>query len=414
MDGLLSDYTLRTVALGAAVLGLVSGSLGTFAVLRKQSLLGDAISHAALPGIALAFLVTGAKSSLALMLGAMAAGWIATLLVMGITSATRISYDSALGTVLSVFFGFGLVLLTMIQKMPDANQAGLDTFLFGQAAALVQEEVYIMCILGAIALIPILLLWKEFTVLAFDPEYGRTLGFPIRALDVLMTTLFVISIVIGLQTVGVVLMSAMIIAPAVAARQWTDRLGIMLTLGGLFGALSGISGAYLSSTIPRLPTGPTIVLCVSTLVFFSLLLAPNRGLIWRWFRNRRNAQKLKLDAVLLDVYALAAQHSPMNHPHSESVLNVMNEQAARTEPSLIRLSELGLVRQVDAANWALTDIGQSYVERLIQERFSGVQDPGSGVRSPGPKVRTSGSKPQSPDSRHLAPDPGHQTPDSGH
>ena len=368
MNEFFADYTLRTVALGSAVLGLVSGALGTFAVLRKQSLLGDAISHAALPGIALAFMLVGAKAPLALMAGAVVAGWIATLIVMGVTSASRISYDSALGTVLSVFFGFGLVLLTVIQKMPNANQAGLSTFLFGQAAALVEEEVVTMCLLGGAVLLITALFWKEFTVLAFDPEYGRTIGFPIRMLDVLLTSLLVIAIVIGLQTVGVVLMSAMIIAPAVAARQWTNRLSVMVTLAGLFGAGSGLAGAFLSSTIPRLPTGPTIVLCISAIVVVSLLLAPNRGILWRAIQHRRNAQKLKLDTVLLDVYALAAQHPSMDHPHPESVLNVMNEQAARTEPSLHRLADLGLVRQVDDGNWALTEIGRSYVEQLIQER----------------------------------------------
>ncbi len=367
---LFSDYTFRTVALGAAMLGIVSGALGTFAVLRKQSLLGDAISHAALPGIALAFLITGTKSPLGLMAGAMAAGWIATLLVSSISISTRVSYDSALGTILSVFFGFGLVLLTVIQKMPNANQAGLSTFLFGQAAALVTEEVITMCILGAIALTPTLLFWKEFKVLAFDPEYGQSLGFPIRYLDFLLTSLLVIAIVIGLQTVGVVLMSAMIIAPAVAARQWTNNLGIMVCLGAGFGAISGISGAYLSSSFTHLPTGPTIVLAISSIVVVSLFFAPNRGLLWRWVRNRRNARKLKLDAVLLDVYALAAQHSPMNHPHSEAVLNVMNEKSAKTDLSLQRLSELGLVKKVISGDWALTETGQTYVEELMQDRFN--------------------------------------------
>ena len=366
---LFSDYTFRTVALGAAVLGIVSGTLGSFAVLRKQSLLGDAISHAALPGIALAFLITGTKSPLGLMLGAMAAGWIATLLVSSISISTRVSYDSALGTILSVFFGFGLVLLTVIQKMPNANQAGLSTFLFGQAAALVFEEVVTMCILGAIALTPVLLMWKSFQVLAFDPEFGHSLGMPIRWLDTLITSLLVIAIVIGLQTVGVVLMSAMIIAPAVAARQWTNRLGIMVSLSAGFGALSGVAGAYLSSTMRQMPTGPTIVLAVSSLVVISLLLAPNRGLVWRWVRNRRNARKLKLDAVLLDVYALAAQHSPMDHPHSKAVLNVMNELSAKTDLGLQRLSELGLVQQVDQGKWALTETGQTYVEELMQDRL---------------------------------------------
>ena len=364
-----SDYTIRTVTLGAALLGIVSGALGTYAVLRKQSLLGDAISHAALPGIAIAFLITGTKSSAILMLGAMIAGWIATLFVLAITKNTRVSYDSSLGTILSVFFGFGLVLLTLIQKLPNANQAGLSTFLFGQAAALVQQEVITMAIFGIIALIPVILFWKEFSLLAFDPEFGKSLGLPMQWIDILLTSLLVIAIVIGLQTVGVVLMSAMLVAPAVAARQWTDRLGVMLLLSAFFGAISGISGTLLSSSISQLPTGPTIVLCISVVVIISLLLAPNRGIFWQFIASRRNAERLKLDTVLMDVYALAAQHSPMTHPHAETVLNVMNEQSAKTAKSLSRLSELGLVEEANTGHWALTERGKKYVEQLIKDRF---------------------------------------------
>ncbi|NNE71424.1 MAG: metal ABC transporter permease, partial [Rhodothermales bacterium] len=160
-----SDYTLRVVALGAAVLGMSSGALGAFAVLRRQSLLGDAISHAALPGIALAFLLTGSKAPLILVLGAAIAGWLGTLLILAVTETSRIKYDSALGMMLSVFFGFGLVLLTFIQKRPDANQAGLDTYLFGQAASLRVSDVVMMAVIASVALALVYMLWKEFKVL---------------------------------------------------------------------------------------------------------------------------------------------------------------------------------------------------------------------------------------------------------
>lgn len=277
LSDLFFDYTLRTIALGSAILGIVSGALGAYAVLRKQSLLGDAMSHAALPGIALAFLLTGSKMPLVLILGAALAGWMATLFIMSIVNSTRVKYDTALGMVLSVFFGLGLVLLTVIQKRPDATQAGLDKFLFGQAAALLERDVVTMGILGACAISVTMLLWKEFKLLSFDPDFAATLGFPVRMLDILITTLIVIAIVMGLQTVGVVLMSAMIVAPAASARQWTDNLGVMILLSALFGALAGISGAVLSASVPRLPTGPTIVVCVSAIVVFSILFAPRRG-----------------------------------------------------------------------------------------------------------------------------------------
>ncbi|MDX1439643.1 MAG: metal ABC transporter permease, partial [Rubricoccaceae bacterium] len=178
-ESLFFDYTLRTVALGAATLGIVSGSLGTFAVLRGQSLLGDAISHAALPGIALAFLLTGSKAPLVLVLGAALAGWLGTLAVMHITGRSRIPFDAALGMVLAVFFGFGMMMLTYIQRLPNANQAGLDNFLFGQAAALITSDVVVMAVLGLIALGAMVLFWKEFKILLFDPDFGEAIGYPI-------------------------------------------------------------------------------------------------------------------------------------------------------------------------------------------------------------------------------------------
>ncbi len=293
LDELVNDYTLRTVALGAAVLGIVAGALGCFAVLRRQSLVGDAMSHAALPGIAIAYMLTDSKDSIVLLAGAAIAGWLATLAVMSIVRTSRVKFDSALGLVLSVFFGFGLMLLTFIQRQPDASQAGLDKFLFGQAATLIEDDVQTMAILGAIGLGIMLLFWKEFKLLSFDQDFAATIGYPVRVLDVLLTTLIVVAIAVGLQAVGVVLMSAMIVAPAAGARQWTNRLGVMVLLAAVFGAAAGVTGATLSSTTERLPTGPTIVVCVSVIVFVSLLFAPNRGLVWAWFARRQKREELR-------------------------------------------------------------------------------------------------------------------------
>lgn len=281
-----TDYTLRTVALGAAILGVVSGVLGCFAVLRRQALLGDAMSHAALPGIVLAFMLTGQRDPLILLLGAAAAAWLAALLLNTITSTTRIKEDSSLALILAVFFGFGLVLLSLLQRRPDAAQAGLKSFLFGQAAALVERDLLVMAALGLPTLLVVALLWKQFKLLSFDPEYAASLGMPVRGLGVLLTTLIVVAIVIGLQTVGVVLMSAMLIAPAAAARQWTDRLSLMVLLSALFGTIAGVTGAAISATARGLSTGPTIVLCLGVIVLVSLFFAPNRGIIWRFVRIR--------------------------------------------------------------------------------------------------------------------------------
>jgi len=220
-----SDYTIQTIVMGTAVLGLLSGLLGTWAVLRRQSLLGDAVAHAALPGIAIAFLISGEKNTLFIFAGAAVAGWIATLWIRGIAINTRIKSDTALAVVLAVFFGFGMVLITLIQQMPNARQAGLESFLFGQAATLLRHDVAIMAIIAGVAVVTVFLFWKEFKLLAFDQQYANSLGFNIKFLDILLNTLIVIAIVIGLQAVGVVLMSALLIAPAAAARQWTNKLG---------------------------------------------------------------------------------------------------------------------------------------------------------------------------------------------
>lgn len=361
------DYTLRTVALGAAILGIASGALGSFAVLRKQSLLGDAISHAALPGIVLAFLLTRSREPIVLITGAMIAGWIATLAMLNITRTTRLKDDSALGLILSVFFGFGLMLLTFTQRLPDATQAGLDKFLFGQAATLIERDVLTMGVISAIALILLAVFWKEFKLVTFDSEFAASLGFPIRLLDVILTTLLVIAIVVGLQTVGVVLMSAMVVAPAAAARQWTDKLSRMVMLGGLFGALSGVSGTLISSSGERLPTGPLIVLCMTAIVLFSFLFATNRGLVWNWIRSRRNRRTLRARAVLADLNTLAQQHPDNSHGHSVAVLRAMSVNPDGVSYALNQLEQRGHARQVSNDVWALTEAGLEQARKNEKE-----------------------------------------------
>jgi len=368
LQDLLFDYTLRTVALGSAVLGLVSGALGTYAVLRKQSLLGDAMSHAALPGVVLAFILFRSKSPLVLIIGAMIAGWVGTILIMNIVNLTRIKEDSAMGLVLSVFFGFGLMLLTYIQRIPDAGQAGLDRFLFGQAATLLQSDVITMAIIGGIALLLMMIFWKEFKILSFDPDFGASLGFPIRWLDTLLTTLIVIAIVIGLQAVGVVLMSSMVVAPAVAARQWTNRMHVMVLLSAFFGAVAGIMGTVISSLGRRISTGPTIVLSISFIVLVSLLFAPNRGLVWRWIQSLQNRRKMALETVLLDLYTLASKHGERSYGHSKNVLRTMHAGDTGIMKSLKELQSRGLVHQDEKNTWALTDAGWVHAEELAEVR----------------------------------------------
>jgi manganese/zinc/iron transport system permease protein len=366
MMDLFGDYTLRLVALGSAVLGATSGALGSFAYLRRQSLLGDAVSHAALPGIVLAFMLTGSKVPLVLMLGAGLAGWVGTLVVRLVVRRSRVPYDSALGIVLAVFFGVGLVLLTLIQKQSNAAQAGLESFLFGQAASLLRRDVLTMAVLGVAALVILMLLWKEFKLLSFDPDFAASLGMPVRRLDGLLTFLLVVAIIIGLQTVGVVLMSAMIVAPAAAARQWSRRLAPMVLVAAGVGVFSGVTGSVLSSHIARLPTGPTIVLVLSTIVVGSLFLAPRRGLLWRFLRFGGLRTAPDLDPVLMHLYALSHQHpDDPEHGHSVAVIRTMSPPDARVDTALEHLADRGLARLTADGGWAPTQIGRREARRIL-------------------------------------------------
>lgn len=366
LHALFFDYTLRTVALGAGALGAVAGALGCFAVLRRQSLLGDAISHAALPGIGLAFLLTGSRATPILVLGAALAGWVGTLLVMAIVKHSRIPEDSALGIVLSVFFGLGLVILTFVQHRPMAAQAGLETFLFGQAATLLVRDVILIVVAGVVALLLVALFWKEFKLLSFDPEFGGSMGFPMTRIDILLTSLLVVAIVLGLQTVGVVLMSALVVAPAAAARQWTDSLAVMVLLGGVLGGLAGVTGAVVSATGAGIPTGPVIVLVASVLVVVSLLVAPGRGLGAELVRRARVRRRVRADVVLQNLHALAAQHGDaLEHPHSEAVLHAMGGRETGVARSLEVLRERGLVQESPGGGWALTPEGAERARRLF-------------------------------------------------
>jgi manganese/zinc/iron transport system permease protein len=301
---LLSDYTFQTVALGSALLGLISGVLGSFAVMRKQSLLGDGVSHSALPGVVMAFILLGSKNTETLLLGALISGLMATLFIVGIVRHTRLKFDSALALVMSVFFGLGLVFLTYVQKIPDSNQAGLKRFIFGQASTLLQRDIILIAVCGTVLLALVILFWKEFKLFTFDSYFAQSLGFSPKKLNLLLSFMIVLTIIIGLQTVGVILMSAMLIAPAVAARQWTNKLWVMVLLSAVFGAVSGVAGTAASSLVPKLPTGPAIVVYVSSIVVVSVLLAPGRGILHRLYRHRKNKFLLKMEGGAPNVPAI--------------------------------------------------------------------------------------------------------------
>ncbi len=271
-------YTLAIVILGSILVGITAGAIGVFAVLRRQSLLGDAISHAALPGIALAFWWGETTNPFLLTLGGGVAGCVGALLVILIARTTSLKQDALLGIILSVFFGFGVVIKTMIQQRGLAHQSVLGKFFFGNASTLLPVDIAAIALVTGLILLLLIFFWKEFVLVAFDPEFAYIAGYPAMLLDVILTIMTVVAIVIGLHAVGVLLMSALLIAPAAAARQWSNSVREMMLLAIFFGGSSGGIGALISSQVEHLPTGPTIVVCLSMFVIISLVFAPRRML----------------------------------------------------------------------------------------------------------------------------------------
>lgn len=289
---ILQSYTTQMVLLGTALLGLASGIAGTFAVLRKESLIGDGLSHAALPGVVIAFLLTGIKDIEVLIIGAalssITAAWLITITVEN----SKIKFDGALATILSAFFGLGMVLLTYLQSLNNAGQAGLSKFIFGQAATILARDVYITSAAALIIIVLTALFWKELKLISFDVEYAKTLQIPVTFTLILYRSLLIMTIIIGIQSVGAILISSLLIAPAVGARQWTNKLGTMCILAGLFGMISAMGGTIWSTTVQKLPTGPAIIVILSVIVLLSLIFAPNRGILWQYRRNKQSKQAL--------------------------------------------------------------------------------------------------------------------------
>lgn len=277
-------YNATLVAVGATLLGVSAGVTGTFLFLRKRALVSDAISHATLPGVCLAFMVLVAfggdgRNLIGLLAGSAISAWIGLLCMNWLTRRTRLAEDAAIGAILSVFFGFGIVLLTVIQTMGVGRQAGLEGFLLGSTAGMLWADALIIAIGGAATLVLVMIIRRPMTMVAFDPEYAAARGLPVHRIDLAMMGLVMAVTVVGLKIVGLILIVALLIIPPVTARFWTDRSDRVVLLAGLAGGLAGYLGAALSASAPNLPTGPIIVLVSFAFFALSLLLAPVRGVL---------------------------------------------------------------------------------------------------------------------------------------
>ncbi|MFG0247295.1 MAG: iron chelate uptake ABC transporter family permease subunit [Phycisphaeraceae bacterium JB051] len=320
----LQNYNTRLVVCSTTLLGAASGLIGTFLLLRKRSLMGDALSHACLPGIGLMFMLMVAvggngKFLPGLLLGAAITGVIGVVLVLLIRNTTRIKDDAAMGLVLSVMFGIGVAVLGMVQAMPGASAAGLEYFIYGKTASMVMQDFLLISAVAVTVTFMSMILFKEFTLVCFDEGYASTQGWPVNVLDVAMLGLVTTVTVVGMQAVGLMLIIAFLITPSAAARFWTENLKRMLLLSGMIGAISGWLGSSISALLPRLPAGAVIVVVAAAIFLVSMIFGSSRGVLLRMFARRRLNRKVGRQHLLRAVYELVESRK---HPEMTDVANV--------------------------------------------------------------------------------------------
>jgi manganese/zinc/iron transport system permease protein len=302
----LADPNVRYVAVAILLLGGVSGAVGTFNFLRKKTLVGETVAHSMLPGVLIAFILSGVKNPLVLITGAAISGWLSIWVVDYITRHSKIKGDSALAIVLSSFFGLGIVMLTVIQRTSGKEQSGLDHYIFGNAAAMTPED---SLVFGSISLIVLaIVFWHYFSLKAvvFNQDFAQSIGINTRWIEAIISFITILSISVGIKAVGIVMMSALLIIPPTAARFWTDSLNKMLVVSGIFGAVSGWLGAFVSYSYSSMPTGPWTIVIISIIAFVSMMFAPKKGVVFqRWskllVKRRMNEENLLKTAVQLEV-----------------------------------------------------------------------------------------------------------------
>ncbi len=378
------DYLTVVVLLGTSLLGGVAGVVGTFAVLRRRALVGDVLAHAALPGLCLAFLVLGTVQFAGLLVGALLSGLAGLALITLVCHATRTKEDAALGIVLSTFFGVGIVLLSIVQQQASGGQAGLKSYIFGQAGLMGRRDVYLIGTVAFVGLCAMTLFYKELKLLSFDPGFARAQGWPTLRLDLGLMAVLALVIIIGLPAVGVVLMAAMLILPGATARFWTDRLGRMLPLAGIVGAGSAAGATLLSAgmltawlgfdlfafgdTTANLPTGPLIVLCGTAVLLVSVLFSPRRGVIAAMGRTARSRWRTGLENLLSTLYELG-ERQPDECPEVplQAVLDRRRWRPWHARTLLWWASWRGLIERSDHAA-RLTQQGAQHAARIVRAR----------------------------------------------
>lgn len=361
------DPNVKFVVLGSVLVGLTSGLVGSFTFLNKKSLLGDAIAHAALPGVCLGFMISGEKSIIWLLLGAFISGALATYAVQWITNFSKIKNDTAIAVVLSSFFGLGILLLTFIQQSASGQQSGLDAFLIGKAAAMGGQDVYIFALLSLLVTALIMLLYQPLKIVIFNKEFAKSIGIAVGFYEFLLSSMVVLTIALGIQAVGVILMAALLITPAAAARFWTHNLKMLLFLAALAGAVAGILGAFVSYQAPNMPTGPWIVSFLSVLAIASAFFAPKSGVVSRIMKQRENRQKIRLENVVKAIYQWHERNhfeTPQNLK-TDALFEIRHFDSSDLEYQLKRAAHKGWLNR-SGQEITLTEKGWEESKRIVR------------------------------------------------
>lgn len=376
---LLQDYNTRVVMLGTMLLGMAAGTVGSFTLLRRRALMGDALSHATLPGVGLAFLVApwlglDGKSLSVLLTGAAVSGIFGVIAIVYVRNMTRLKEDAALGIVLSVFFGAGISVLTVIQQLPTGHAAGLESFIYGKTASMTASDAALIGWSGLISVIVISLFFKELTLLCFDEGFAGSRGYPVVRLDLILMALVVVMTIIGLQAVGLVLMIALLVIPAAAARFWTQNLTHMTLMSSGIGGAGGLVGSAMSAVFPNLPSGAMIVLVCSGIFFVSMLLGTSRGVFVRAVRRRQLNRSVDHQHLLRGLFELLESRPksgtptgiPCGVPLSE-LLALRSWSAHRLLKEVERCRRSGLLTRNADAGLSLTAAGLREASRLVHE-----------------------------------------------
>lgn len=357
------DPSITWVVLGITLLGIGSAYVGTFSFLDKKALLGDAISHAVLPGICLGFILAGEKNPVYIVTGAFLSGALATFLSSWLKKNTKLSEDTIIATILSVFFGIGIVMLTALQKSGNPEIAGLNSFIFGNAIGISETDLMIYGGLSLTIIAVLTLLLKEFRLMVFDPNYGKAIGFPMEAIRFLFNVLMILAVVIGIQAIGVVLMAALLITPGAAARFWTNRLNPLLILAACFSIVSGILGTYISFVLPQMPTGPWVVVFLSLIALLSFMFSPKSGIIFRYFSRKSYLRKTHRDHLMKALYK--AKEENKNGLAIDEIYELYPYQKAQIDQSIKDLLKEGFISK-NQSLVNLTTQGISDAMRIVR------------------------------------------------